>query len=220
MAPVNTKKQLEDSKGNVFITTADLEKNKESIPNIYDGYILSLFQKGFEKNPIETLKIFNIRYEDSDVNRIAIAEDPLIKEGLFKAQNIDDVKNLIGERISKFNALKGKTMVHILDTEIDIFKAGEFISLKDANDRISRFNFDLRNDDVSQSVTFGLHVKDKSKWKYGVSRFDVKDIYAEDLIDFIDKTMDRNIYAICQKEIEDSGKTRTKKEKSQEEKSK
>lgn len=215
---INTSKELQNSIGNTFITTSDLEKNKDNIPDVYDGYLVSLFQRSYEINPIETLKIFNIPYAESELNKIALVEDPLIKEGIFNSKKIDDIKIVIPDRLKKFNSIKGKVKVQILKSEIDIFQKGELLNIKSANDKINNFNFDIRNKDISQTITFGLYVSEKNKWKYGVSKFDVKDIFAEDLIDFIDKTMDKKVYLTCQIELDELEKNQNSKEKNKEEK--
>lgn len=199
LASINTRNEFNNCKDNILIATGELEKNKDSIPDIYNSYLVSLFRKSYEINPIETLNIFNIQYEKSELNKILLAEDPLIKEGLNNAKNLDEVKRVISERIKKIMSIPNKVKVQILNSEIDVFNKGDLFDLKTANDKIRSFNFD-KNNDVAKSITFGLYVREQGKWKYGISRFNVNDIFAEDLIGFIKTTMDKNIFAICENE--------------------
>ncbi|MDD2483694.1 MAG: DUF3991 domain-containing protein [Eubacteriales bacterium] len=193
------------------ILVSDIDLQKDRIPKIYEQYLFKLFKEGFKKDPVKTLDIFGEVIPKSDLNEIVLLKDPLIQKTLSSGTNIKDCVSVIQEQIKKANAVSGKVKVQINWSEANI-PSGQFLSFGAANNLFAQEEAKVREEQKNteykfyNKTQFGLYVEHNGSWIYGVSRYDIGDGFATDLMDFINKTIDPDVAMRCEKELQKNEK--------------
>lgn len=221
--PIESKDQIDRvAVGKIRVFVKDIEKYREQSPKIYNKYLVSLFRKGFKKDPFETMKVFGAEgIKDTLLNQAVLLHDKQISTKLNFAANVGECMKTIQRQLASANQISGKVLVQINWSENKKFKDGQFFSLMAANKVFSKLEKQVRREKENidnrgyDKTMFGLYLIGKDQCQYGMSRYDIGDGFAEDIIDFIRKTMEPDIVQKCEKEISTQEKKMSKKRESQ-----
>ncbi|WP_324825143.1 DUF3991 domain-containing protein [Sinanaerobacter sp. ZZT-01] len=197
-----TKDSSELLEEETLLKLSEIEKN----PKSKSEYVMQLFQEGYRKDPVETMKIFGYPVEESTLNTAILYKDPLIQEAVAKPTSLKSCVGVIQKQIDAGNKVKGKVKVQINFSESNLPK-GEFYSLMAANKVFGQYEARVRKErkiDPNRGydkTEFALYIEDNGQWQYGISRYDIGDGYADNLLDFIQKSMYPDIVKKCEKDL-------------------
>lgn len=162
----------------IQIKQKDLQDCQDRCPIVYNRYLMHLFQKGFSKDPVQTLQVFGQSVKDSRLNQILLEKDPVIRATLNKSLNVDSCIKGIKKELKAANAIKSEVLVQHHGT-------GKFYSLTNA-------------EKIQEDTEVDLYVKMKNgQYQHGIRKKEND----ESLSKIIREMLPQEVATICEKTI-------------------